>query len=117
MVLAAVSQPADADRLALVSLRGYEDSSGYQHVTGQVTNISDASLENITVVVSWYSDWGDLVTMREGPLSDGRLVPGQATAFEIRGPALPYATTYSAAFMAATGDTLLDVDSSWKEVR
>ena len=94
------------DRLALVSTRGYEDA-GYHHVAGLVANISDVPLQDVTVMVSWYTDWEDFITSRESRIDTDPLPPGQSSPFDILGPPTPLVSKFSVQFREAGGETML----------
>ena len=100
------AQPlSSGDRLALVSTRGYEDA-GFHHVAGLVTNISDSSLPDVTAVVSWYTDWEDFITTREGRINVTPLAPGHTSPFDLRGPPPPLVARFSVQFKQTDGDTI-----------
>ena len=100
---AAVTFPEDQGkvRLVLVTARDYEDTLGYRHVEGRLTNPSEHALQDARVVVTWYTDWEDLVTTREGGLEP---VPaGETVSFDVAGPAIPFASKFSVVFTQADG--------------
>ncbi|MGE0362770.1 MAG: FxLYD domain-containing protein [Vicinamibacterales bacterium] len=70
-----------APPLALLSSRGYE-SSGFHHVEGEVKNTSAASLRNVAVVVSWYTDAGQFITSDQTLIDYNPILPGQTSPFK-----------------------------------
>ena len=97
-----------ADRLALVRTSGYEDN-GYHHVAGLVANVSDVSLQDVTVVVAWYTDWEDFITTREAPIEIDPLPPGQTAPFDLLGPPTPLVSKFSVQFRETGGETMLSL--------
>ncbi|MFC1955016.1 FxLYD domain-containing protein [Chloroflexota bacterium] len=56
---------------------------GYIHVVGEVNNISDSKLENVTAVVNFRTEDGTLVKTEEALIDYNPLMPGQTSSFEV----------------------------------
>lgn len=104
---AAVSNPAAAPRLALLSSRGYEsESGGYWYVEGQVRNISAESLERVTAVSTWFTQDGQFITSDNALIDFDPILPGQASPFKTITRGNPSMAKYTLEFKQLLGGTI-----------
>ena len=95
------SEPREDLQVRVVDAIDYEDATGYRHVGGQVTNLSETALRDARVVVTWYTDWEDLVTTRDVLLDP--IASGDTQAFDVAGPSIPFASKFAVEFTDAHG--------------
>lgn len=95
------SDDRSATGLVLLTATDYEDTLGFRHVEGRVTNPSARTLTDVLVVVTWYTDWEDLVTTRQRRLEP--IPAGETTSFDVTGPAIPFASKFSVVFTDSDG--------------
>lgn len=67
-------------KLEVLSYRCYAEY-GYFHITGQVKNISDKSLENVTVVGSTYTEGGEFINSSDAIIDYNPILAGQTSPF------------------------------------
>lgn len=98
-----VTLPA-ADKLALLSARGYEtEYGGYHIVEGQVTNISDEPLRNVTVVATWLDGEGGFITSDDALIEYNPILPGQTSPFKTMTTSNPAMKRYTVSFKELMG--------------
>ncbi len=68
--------------LQLLSWRNYTEY-GYIHVVGEVKNISNSKLDNVTAVVTFRTEDGTLVKTDEALIDYNPLMSGQTSAFTV----------------------------------
>jgi putative peptidoglycan binding protein len=78
---AALAPKLDLPQLVVTNWSCHSEYS-YMITEGQVENISGKSLENITVVASYYTASGDFVTSDSALVEYNPLLPGQRTPFK-----------------------------------
>lgn len=91
--------------LALLSSRSYEEF-GFHHVDGQVENISGQSLENVMVVVTWYTQDDQFIKTDEALINFNPILAGQTSPFTSLTSTNPAMSKYTVAFKALFGGTV-----------
>lgn len=74
--------PSYEPKLQLLSWSNYTEY-GYIHVVGEVKNISNSKLDNVTAVVTFRTEDGTLVKTDEALIDYNPLMPGQTSAFTV----------------------------------
>ena len=96
-----------ANKLALLSARGYESEyGGYHYVEGQVQNISSTSLENVAAVATWYDKDGTFIKSDEALIDYNPILPGQTSPFKTISSGNPAMTRYTIEFKELLGGTI-----------
>jgi hypothetical protein len=96
--------PSSANKLALLSSRGYEsDGGGYHIVEGEVMNISGQSLDRISVVTTWYDIGGGFITSDDAMIEYDPILPGQTSPFKTMSRTNPAMSKYSVTFKRLFG--------------
>ena len=105
--------PVDQVDLELLSSRGYEEY-GYHHVSGEVKNVSGRKLDNVMVVVNWYTKANELVKSDDTLIKFNPIMPGQTSAFESLTTSNPAMESYTVSFKKMFGGTFDTKDSRKK---
>lgn len=100
--------PASPD-LALLAARGYEES-GFHQVEGQVQNISSNSLDNVTVIVTWYTSDSEFITSDEALIDFNPILPGQISNFSTLTRSNPAMSRFSVQFKDLLAGTIQHED-------
>lgn len=101
--LARPTPPAEPSaKLALLSARGY-DEHGFHFVEGQVRNISNEPLKNVTAVASWYDKSDGFITTADAIIEYNPILPGQTSPFKTITTTNPAMAKYSIAFKELMG--------------
>jgi hypothetical protein len=79
-------------------------------VEGEVMNLSDESLRDIAVVVTWYTEDGTVIIDDDAPLHDNRIFPGQTSRFKTVTSTNPAMSRFSVAFQEPPGRTIITRD-------
>ncbi len=95
--------------LALLSSEGY-GQSGVHRVEGQVQNISAGPLENVAVVVTWFTAEAEFLTSDECLIGFNPIVAGQTAPFSCLTQSIPGIDQYSVEFKHALGGTIATDD-------
>lgn len=104
---ASATQEPVADQLALLSGRGYEaEVGGYHYVEGQVKNLTDQPLKNITAVSTWYDKDGNFVKSDDALIDYNPLLPGQTSPFKTISTGNPVMSRFSIEFKELLGGAL-----------
>jgi hypothetical protein len=99
-----------ADQLELLASNG-ELGEHYNKVHGQVKNISDKAIDNIKVVVTWYSKEGTFITSDDALIDYRPLLPGQVSPFSTITSTNPAMSRYSLEFTTFRGAKVATKDS------
>jgi len=111
-----VPQPPPAAELEILSSRGYRsDGGGYFYVEGQVKNVTDQSLKNITAVSTWYTKDDTFITSDDALVDFNPLLPGQTSPFKTISRENPAMAKFSVQFKLLMGRTLRTEDKSKKK--
>lgn len=99
------SAPAPVpDALSLLTTRGYESESGhYWYVEGQVKNLTNQPLKNVTAVATWYDDHGGFITTDDALIDYNPILPGQTSPFKTITRGNPAMSEFSVAFKSLLG--------------
>ncbi len=97
-------------KLELLSSSGVKEYS-YATVEGQVKNISKQSLENVMVVVEWYTDGGDFVKSDDALIDYNPILAGQISPFKSITTDNPAMTKYKVSFKELFGGKIPTLDS------
>lgn len=101
------------ERLEILASKGYRTEGGsYMKVEGQVKNISDATIDAVVVVVTWYSDDGTFIASDKGMADFQPLLPGQVSPFSAMVRRNPLMTKFSVEFQRFSGQKISHKDSS-----
>ena len=98
--------PAPAAPLTLLSLSGSDTGVGFHTVEGQVRNTTDANLENVMAVVSWFTDDDTFITSGEALISYNPILPEQTSPFEVMTQTNPAMSRFRVEFKTLFGGTL-----------
>jgi hypothetical protein len=101
--------PSTAPSLALLSSRGYEQSSFFI-VEGQVTNLSDRPLRNVTAVSTWVDAKGEFITSDNAIIDFNPILPGQTSPFKTMTRGNPAMHSFRVEFKELFGGTINTVD-------
>jgi hypothetical protein len=94
-------------QLALLSSKGYEsESGGYRYVEGEVKNISNGPLKNVTVVGTWYDKDDGFIKSSDAIVEYNPILPGQTSPFKTITSGNPAMSKYSVGFKTLFGATL-----------
>ena len=91
----------------------YERAYDYITMSGEVKNISSKNLENVMVVVSYYTDDGTFVKSDDALIGYNPILPGQTSPFESITTDNPAIKTYKITFKFMFGGTIPTKDI-WK---
>jgi hypothetical protein len=105
--------PTSTYHLALLSSRGYE-TYGYYIVEGQVKNLTDRSLENVTAVATWYDRNGQFISSDDALIEYNPLLPGQTAPFKTMTRGNPEMKRFSVEFKHLFGGRLVTDDRTVK---
>ena len=108
---AAASAPAPPPeptfQLTLISSKGYEsEGGGYHIVEGQVKNISDQPLKNVTAVSTWFDKDGGFIKSDDAIVEYNPILPGQTSPFKTMSSTNPAMSKYTVNFKTLFGGTL-----------
>jgi hypothetical protein len=107
--------PQPKYQLALIASRGYEsESGGYYFVEGQVKNISEQSLKNVTAVATWYDKDGDFIKTADALIDYNPILPGQVSPFKTITTGNPSMSKFAVEFKTLLGGALRTDDQSKK---
>lgn len=100
-----------SDELELLSKM---DDREYTFITvsGEVKNISGASIKNVTSVVSYYTASGELVKTADALIEYNPVLAGQTSPFKVMTTDNPAITKYSVSFKYLMGGTIRTKDST-----
>ena len=104
---------APQDRLALLASRGYE-RSGYYIVEGQVTNLTDAPIRNVTAVSTWFTKDEQFITTDEALVDYNPLMPGQTSSFKTMSRENPQMSKFTVEFKQLMGGSIATRDDRKK---
>jgi len=94
-------------QLALTSLRGYESEyGGYHIIEGQVKNISDQPLRNVTAVGIWLDKAGEFIKSDDALIDYNPILAGQSSPFKTMSTGNPAMAKYRVEFKTLMGGTL-----------
>jgi hypothetical protein len=97
----------EADRLALLSSKGYESETGnYWYVEGQVQNISGSPIKSLVAVSTWYDKDGAFIKSDQAVVDFDPLMPNQVSAFKTITRGNPAMSKYTVQFKAFFGGTI-----------
>jgi hypothetical protein len=102
------------DVLALLASRGYESDGGYWYVEGQVKNISDKPMKNVTAVATWYDKRGEFIKTDEAIIQYNPILPGQTSPFKTIASGNPAMSRYTVAFKSLLGGEIQTRDDRKK---
>jgi hypothetical protein len=91
-----------AQELRIENFRCYSES-GYQHIVGSVTNISDGRLRNVMAVGVFKDSSGQLIKRADALIDYDPLLPGQTSPFEALTLGHPYIERCGLAFRTFAG--------------
>ena len=97
--------PPPTYALALMSSRGYAEGS-FHIVEGQVKNVSDQALKNVTVVVTWFDKDGVFIKSDNTLIEYNPILAGQTSPFKTTTTGNPAMERFSVAFKTLFGGTL-----------
>lgn len=101
-------------QLALLAARGYESEyGGYHYVEGQVKNVTDAPLKNVTAVAIWSDKDGNFIKSDDALVEYNPLLPGQTSPFKTISTGNPAMAKYRVEFKTLLGGSL-EVDDQRK---
>jgi hypothetical protein len=106
--------PSDSEarqdhQLALLWARGSKSRFGgfrHHYVEGQVKNLSNEPLENVTAVAIWYDIVGTVINSDEASIDSNPLLPGQIASFETTSRGHPSVMQFSLKFRTSPGAAL-----------
>lgn len=99
--------PEPTYQLALISSRGYESNGGGFHIVeGQVKNISDQPLKNVTAVATWLDKDGGFIKSDNAIIEYNPILPGQISPFKTMSSTNPAMEKYSVGFKTLFGGSL-----------
>jgi len=94
-------------KLALLSAKGYESEyGGYHYIEGEVKNISDESLKNVTAVGIWLDKDGTFIKSDDALIDYNPILPGQTSPFKTISTGNPAMEKYRVEFKTLFGGTL-----------
>lgn len=99
------SAPTGADKLELLSYRCYKEY-GYFHITGQVKNISDKSIQNVTAVGTTLTEDGQFINSSEALTEYNPILAGQTSPFTVMMTLNPAMSKCQVEFKELVGGTL-----------
>lgn len=91
------------EMLALLSSHGSDDGGHYATIEGEVKNISDRPLRDVTVVASWYTSDRTFVTSDQALTTFNPILPGQTSPFRVISTRNPAMARYVLAFRELAG--------------
>lgn len=100
-------------QLAIVSSRGYESYS-YHIVEGQVRNISDQPLRNVTAKSTWYAKDDSFVTSDDAIIDLNPILPGQTSTFKTMSRSNPAMAKFTVEFSRLFGGSISTRDDRKK---
>jgi hypothetical protein len=94
------SQPLPSTyQLALIAANGYESEyGGYHYVEGQVKNVSDKPLKNVTAVGIWLDKDGNFIKSDDALIDYNPILPGQTSPFKTISSGNPAMSKYRVEF-------------------
>ena len=95
--------------LALLSSQGYAESDLHR-VEGQVQNISGRPLENVAVVVTWFTPEDEFLTSSECLIGFNPILAGQTAPYSCRIASIPEIDQYSVEFKHQSGGAIATED-------
>jgi hypothetical protein len=99
--------PEPTHQLALISSRGYEsDGGGYHIVEGQVKNLSNVPLKNVTAVATWYDKDGGFIKSDDAIIDYNPILRGQTSPFKTMSSTNPEMSKFTVQFKTLFGGTL-----------
>jgi len=94
-------------QLALLSSRGYEsERGGYHYVEGQVRNISNQSLKNVTAVATWFDKDRNFIKSDDALIDYNPILRGQTSPFKTISSGNPAMARFRVEFKILLGGTL-----------
>lgn len=105
-VAAPAPVPAPQAKLALLSSRGYDGDYGYHMVEGQVRNISNEPLRNVTAQSTWLDKSGGFITSDDALIDLNPILPGQTSTFKTMSRTNPAMSKYSVEFKVLMGGSI-----------
>ena len=73
-------------------------------------NLTNANLENVMAVVTWYTDDGNFITTDDAVIDYNPVLPGQTSPFEVISRSNPAMSRYNVEFKMLFGSTLRTED-------
>lgn len=102
-------------QLALTSSNGYESEYGNYHIIeGEVKNISDEPLKNVTAVGIWLDKDGGFIKSDDALIDYNPILPGQTSPYKTMSSGNPAMAKYRVEFKTLMGGTL-SVDDQRKK--
>jgi hypothetical protein len=102
---------ASEPQLALIASNGYEsDVGGFHYIEGQVKNLSDKPLENVTAVGIWYDKDGNFIKSDDAVIDYNPILPGQTSPFKTISTGNPAMSRYRVEFKRIFGGTIATRD-------
>jgi len=98
--------PQPPSLIALACRGYYQPASGYNHVEGEIQNVSPVPIYTVYAVVSWYTDSGEFVKSDSSRIQFDPILPKQISPFEVLMPGNPAMTRFRLAFRTFDGATL-----------
>lgn len=95
--------------LELLSSRG-SNEYGFHQVEGQVRNASNESLENVAVMVTWFTKDDEMVKSDESLIEFNPILPGQTSPFKSMTTSNPAMARYTVEFKQLFGGTIATKD-------
>jgi len=92
-------------QLEVVSSR-WSENYGYATYEGQVKNISNAKLDNVQAVVTWYDKNGNMITSSSALIEYNPILPGQISPFKVMKTYNPAMEKAGVEFSKLMGGTL-----------
>jgi len=107
------TQTPQTPSLELLSMNCYEEYSFF-HITGEVKNITDKSLDNIEAVGSTYTKDGQLVKSDEALIEYNPILPGQTSPYEVLSTSNPEMAKCKVDFKELMGGSIMTKDGRTK---
>ena len=83
---------------------------GFTRSKDRLGNTTDANLENVTAVVSWFTDDDTFITSDEALISYNPILPEQTSPFEVMTQTNPAMSRFRVEFKTLFGGTLRHED-------
>jgi hypothetical protein len=114
-VTSSTPPPEPVYQLALLSARGYpSDGGGYHIVEGQVKNLSNQPLKNVTAVATWFGKDGGFIKSDNAIIAYNPILPGQTSPFKTMSSTNPAMEKYTVGFKTLFGGSLAVDDQRHK---
>lgn len=94
-----------AAQLRIVDQRG-ELGDYYNQIDGRVQNITQTSLQNVDVVVTWFDSGGNFISTSSALVDFNPLLPGQTSPFKVMTRTNPAMKRFMVEFKSLLGGTI-----------